>query len=157
MSPPSSTEPAPAEGTNRAFHASLRTAASPEAVWRVWMDVPGWKAWDEGLKDARLAEPGAPMKLGTRGTVTPKSGPDSAFAVTAFEEGARYAFETRLPLATLTVERSITSRAPTEFRHDVSFSGPLAFLWSRLFGPGFRRALPPTLRAIGRIAESGRG
>jgi uncharacterized protein YndB with AHSA1/START domain len=34
---------------------SIETSASPEAVWRQWVDVPGWPEWNADLAEAELA------------------------------------------------------------------------------------------------------
>lgn len=139
-------------GTDRAFSYEVTTTASPDRVWALWTDVSTWKTWDKGLKDAELA---APMALNSKGKVIPNSGPSASFKVTEFEPNRSYTFVTNLPLAKLTVRRTIVGTSPTRFRHDVSFSGVLAGTFAKRFGPGFREALPPTMRGIATLAESG--
>jgi hypothetical protein len=92
------------------------------------------------------------MRLGSTGTITPLSGPQSAFEVVAFDPVQSYAFETRLPMASLRVERSFNA-GRKEFTHRVTFKGPMAFAFARMFGPGFRKALPPTMDALNALAE----
>jgi len=29
---------------------SIETSAAPETVWQLFRDVPGWKAWNEGIE-----------------------------------------------------------------------------------------------------------
>lgn len=142
-----------AAGTDRVFHHDLTTTASPAAIWRMWMDVSDWGRWDLGLRSASSA---APLKAGVMGRLLPLSGPASNFAVTEFVPGITYAFATSLPLATLTVRRTIVAISPqTVIRHDVAFSGPLAGFWAARLGPGFRAALPPTMQRLAGIAEAG--
>lgn len=141
-----------AEGTNRAFSHSIQTSVQPQAVWRLWSSPSTWRDWDLGLKDATLD--GA-FAVGAAGELTPKSGPKSRFKITAFERGRNYTFATTLPFAQLEITRAILSVSPTVFEHKVTFKGPLAGLWARLFGPGFRRDLPPTMARIVQIAEAG--
>ncbi len=141
----------PANGTNRSFHHEITTVASPDAIVRRWTDVAGWSEWDGGLRDAALDDGFA---VGATGTIEPLSGRSTDFTVTAVVPGERYEFETRLPGARLRVDRRITGANPTRFRHDVSFVGGLAWLWSRLLGRGFRRELPPTMERLRELAES---
>ncbi len=138
-----------APGTNRDFSFTVKTRA-PDEIWDLWTTPSTWKDWDKGLKSASLD---GEMKLGSKGIITPLSGPKSAFEVVAFDPFRSYAFETRLPLATLRVERAF-SDTRTAFTHAVSFRGPSAFLFSNMFGPGFRKALPPTMRQLNLLAES---
>jgi len=139
-----------AQGSNTAFRHEITTDAPPDAVWRLWMDVATWASWDQGLKNARAD---APLALNVTGIITPQNGPDARFVVTAFDPGRSYAFTTALPLATLTVTRTITGEHPTRFRHDVRFAGILGAFWAAQLGPTFRAALPPTMDAIRARAE----
>jgi hypothetical protein len=144
--------PLVADGNNKVFRYDVTTAASPAAVWAVWMDVAGWGRWDLGLESARSE--GA-LAAGVKGQIVPRSGPASRFRVTAFVPLQSYAFETALPLAKLTVRRAIVGTAPTVIRHEVRFSGLLAGVWAGRFGPSFRAALPPTMHKLVTIAEAG--
>ena len=93
------------------------------------------------------------MALGSTGQITPLSGPASQFEVTEFDPKISCAFVTRLPLAQLTVARSFNADR-TAFTHRVRFSGPMGVAVARMFGPGFRKALPPTMRKLNDLAES---
>ena len=139
-----------AAGTNRSFFHETATGAPREAVWALWTKVSSWKDWDLGLKDAELD---GPMRLGAVGRIIPQSGPPAKFTVTEFEEQVSYAFATTLPLAKLVVRRSFPPSEGTAFRHEVSFTGFLARLWAGQLGPGFRKALPPTMERLARQAE----
>ncbi|MEM1035419.1 MAG: SRPBCC family protein [Pseudomonadota bacterium] len=143
-----------AAGTNKAFFHEVTTTADPADVWRLWTDVSTWKDWDKGLSDAELD--GA-FGVGAKGKIIPLSGPSARFDVTEYNEGASYAFETRLPFARLEVRRSFVGTDPTVFRHDVSFKGLLGGFWAGRFGPGFREALPPTMETIAELAEADAG
>lgn len=140
------------EGSNRAFSYEVTTSASPDSIWSLWTDVSTWKMWDQGLKDAELAEP---MHLGSKGKIIPLSGPSASFTVTEFDPKTSYTFVTNLPLAKLTIKRTIIGTSPTRFRHEVSFSGVMAGTFAKRFGPGFRASLPPTMREIAALAERG--
>jgi hypothetical protein len=139
-----------AQGTNQSFSHEITTTASPDAVWTLWTDVSTWSRWDKGLKEARAE---APLTIGVKGTIVPLQGSEASFVVTAFNPKTSYAFTTQLPFAELSVTRTITGEAPTRFRHDVRFDGPLAAVWASQFGPQFRAALPPTMEAIAETAE----
>lgn len=138
-----------ARGTNRHFAHEITTSASSVSIWRLWINVAGWKHWDEGLADAKAERA---LALGATGWIFPKTGAKAAFEVTEFVEGQSYAFQTKLLLARLNVRRILISQKPTGFRHEISFTGPMAFFWATLLGPGFRKALPPTMATLAKLA-----
>jgi hypothetical protein len=146
--------PVIAAGTNQAFSHEVTTSGPPSAVWAVWTDVAGWGRWDKGLKSASLD---GPFVTGARGTLTPLSGPNARFVVREVRQGVSYRFTTALPLASLSVTRTIVSsgqNAPTVFRHDVRFDGLLGGFWAKRYGPGFRAALPPTMAGVAALAQA---
>lgn len=137
-----------APGTNRDFSYSVPTS-NPDGVWDLWTRPDTWEQWDQGLKSASLD---GEMVLGSMGQIVPLSGRPSAFEVVALDPKQSYAFETRLPGAVLRVERSFNADR-TEFTHRVTFSGLAAGAFARMFGPGFRQALPPTMRQLKALSE----
>ena len=138
-----------APGTNRDFSFTVSTSA-PDEIWRLWTTPSIWGDWDRGLKSASMD---GEMALESTGQIISLSGPASQFEVTEFDPKNSYAFVTQLPMAQLSVARSFNA-ARTAFTHRVSFSGPMAFAFARMFGPGFRKALPPTMRTLNALAES---
>jgi hypothetical protein len=137
-----------APGTNRDFSFTLPTS-TPDQIWSLWTDPSTWGDWDKGLKSASMD---GEMRLGSTGVIIPQSGPQSAIEVITFDPVQSYAFETRLPMAVLRVERSFNVDR-TAFTHRITFNGPMAFAFARMFGPGFRKALPPTMQALNALAE----
>lgn len=133
------------------FSSERATRAAPSAVWRLWTDPATWAQWDRGLK---RAETDQPLTLGVTGTIIPLSGPQARFKVIGWVEGESYRFATRLPLASLVVDRGFISMEPVRFKHTLWFEGPLARLWSALLGQRFRAELPPTVAALAGLAEA---
>lgn len=137
-----------APGTNRDFSFTVATS-NPDAVWDLWTRPITWGRWDRGLKSASLE---GTMALGSIGQIVPLSGPASQFKVVSFDPEKSYAFETGLPGSVLRVDRFFNADR-TQFTHRVSFSGLSAFVFSRMFGQEFRRALPPTMRQLKALSE----
>ncbi|MFK7753381.1 MAG: hypothetical protein AB8B51_12610 [Sedimentitalea sp.] len=137
------TKPPIAAGSNRNFSFTLATDA-PDQIWRLWTTPASWADWDQGLKSARQE---GEMALGSVGQIVPLFGLTCRFEVVKFEAGRGYGFVTHLPLATLRVDRFFNGDR-SAFTHLVTFAGPMAFLFSRLFGPGFRKALPASMIAL---------
>ena len=136
------------------FDHTVKTGAAPGDVWAVWADVPRWPEWDVELESASIE--GGRLALGAGGKLRPKRGPTSSFVVSEFKIGEGYAFATRLPLCELVVRRHLGEDRDggTTFTHEVSFVGPLSFLFGALLGGRFRAALPGVMENVRRIAES---
>jgi Polyketide cyclase / dehydrase and lipid transport len=135
-----------APGTNRHFSYSVTAPIAAHRVWTKWMDVGGWPAWDQELRSAAVD---APLAAGVRGRLIPVRGRAASFRVTEFIERSRYAFVTGLPLASLTITRSLIDHGDsTTFTHDVRFDGFLGRVFAAKFGPAFRRALPRAMLTL---------
>ncbi|WP_299786322.1 SRPBCC family protein [uncultured Marivita sp.] len=136
-----------AAGTDRDFSFTVPTSM-PDRIWYLWTTPSTWGRWDTGLRSVSMD---GVMKLGSTGRIQPLTGPKTRFTVVLFHPDTSYAFETMLPLARLKVERFFNSDR-TAFTHRVSFHGVAAVPFARLFGPAFRKALPPTMRNLNALA-----
>jgi hypothetical protein len=47
---------------------SIETSAAPEAIWRLWADVPGWPSWNGDIERIELV---GPFAAGSRILMTP--------------------------------------------------------------------------------------
>ena len=134
------------------FEHTLTTSAAPGDVWAVWTDVARWPEWDSELEATSVE--GGGLALGAKGTLRPRRGPASSFVVSELQPGEAYAFATRLPLCRLVVRRlGERGDGGTTFTHEVSFFGPLSFLFGVLLGGRFRAALPGVMENVRRVAE----
>jgi hypothetical protein len=61
-----------AQQTNHHFSHTDSTTAISDKIWQVWTDVPNWKQWDKGLKEAQLD---GQFLIGTKGRLVPDKGP----------------------------------------------------------------------------------
>jgi len=129
----------------------MRTNAAAGAVWAVWTDVARWPEWDGEFESAYIE--GGRIALGARGSLRPRRGPASSFVVSEFEPEKGYAFSTRLPLCELVIRRRLGAAGGTTFTHEVSFVGPLSYLFGALLGRRFRAALPGVMENVRSIAE----
>jgi hypothetical protein len=50
------------------YEHSVRTTATPDALWRHWSDVAAWPEWNEGIAEIRID---GPFAAGTTVTMTP--------------------------------------------------------------------------------------
>jgi hypothetical protein len=67
----------------------MRTGATPQALWALWSDVPGWPRWDVALERASLEQPSPPgsTSVGQAGTLKRRGAPPSRFCIIACEPG----------------------------------------------------------------------
>jgi hypothetical protein len=134
------------------FSHTLKTVASPEAIWKVWTDVERWSHWDTELRDAYLK--GA-FVLGTFGQLTPKRGRATQFQITQLTAEQSYTFMIALPFCTMSVYRFLSNDSEgVYFTHEVTFRGILAFLFGLLLGRRFQAVLPQVMENVKRIAET---
>jgi hypothetical protein len=133
--------------------ASAVTPAAPDGVWALYEQVGTWKDWDHEVEWSRLD---GPFEVGSTGALKPKGGPSSRFRLTEVQRGRRFADITRLPLATLAFEHTLTpvEGGGTRIHHSVTIRGPLTFLFSRVIGKKLAAGLPTAVEALAQAARS---
>ena len=92
----------PGVQTDQHFSYTMETRATPDKIWGVWTDVPNWKAWDTGLKDAYLKDA---FGLKAKGSIISLEGRKSKFSIVEYTEGESYTMKTKLPLGSRYVRR----------------------------------------------------
>lgn len=141
-----------AQQSNYHFSHTDSTSASSDKIWWIWTDVPNWKQWDKGLKDAQLE---GEFKVGTKGKLTPDKGPRSKFVIREVVPGTSYTFKTKIPFGWLIVKRTLEQKANTTvFTHDVEFTGLLKKVFGKRLGENYRKMLPNVMAEIKKRAES---
>lgn len=132
--------------------ASAVTAATPENVWALYEQVSAWKSWDHEVESSQLD---GPFQAGTAGVLKPKGGPTSKFLLTSVEPARRFSDVTRLPLARLSFEHTLTPiPGGTRIHHRVTIDGPLAFLFSRVIGRKIAAGLPHAVQSLAQAAQA---
>jgi hypothetical protein len=95
--------------------------APPDIVWGLLTNPNKWSVWGPTVRSADLQ--GQPLSVGATGTVTTVLGLDAAFEVTAFEQGARWAWKVAgIPATDHTVE----PLAPNRCRAGIAVPWPAA-------------------------------
>jgi hypothetical protein len=141
-----------AQQTNYHFSHTDSTKASSDKIWHVWTDVPNWKQWDKGLKEAILE---GNFEVGAKGKLIPDKGPKSKFVISEIEPNKSYTFKTKIPFGWLIIKRTLEVKNRfTYFTHDVAFTGLLKKTLGRKLGKNYRAMLPEVMMEIKRIAES---
>jgi Polyketide cyclase / dehydrase and lipid transport len=125
------------------------TPAAPGHVFALWADVENWPAWDASLIATTLD--GA-FVAGTAGTLHPQGMPEPiAFVITAVDEGAGFADETRLgPLALRFSHRVEPTGTGSRIVVTIEAEGPDA----DTIGPAVASDLPESVAALAVAAEA---
>jgi uncharacterized protein YndB with AHSA1/START domain len=133
------------------FEHTMETTAPAERIWQLWTDVAGWPRWDTALVSAHLE---GPFAHNARGRLQSKGSPESTFRIVELEPGRSYTFAVPLLLAELHVRRALTpTPTGTRYTHEVSFVGPLGWLFGLLLGRQFRAMLPGVMERLRTLAE----
>jgi hypothetical protein len=129
-----------------------RTAATPEAIWGLWADVPNRTRWDDALERITLE---GPFQSGAAGSVKLQGQPERRFEVVQCVPPQAYTDRFFLPLGAKmdwahTISEADGERAVT---FDVSVTGPTALLLAPVLSRILRRELPSTLDKLIAVAE----
>jgi hypothetical protein len=135
----------------RSTEVTQQTSASPAAVWARWVEVERWPEQNDGMEWARLD---GPLAVGTRIVMKPRGSRKASCRITEITPLQAFRTQTALPLARLRIDHEMSAGPDgTEFRHRLSMTGPLAWLFWRLFGRQLAASLPAILASIARLSE----
>jgi len=130
---------------------TLETTALPENIWALWMDVPGYSGWDDGIEWAKLS---GEFKVGASGELKPRGGRAAVFTITELVEGRSFSDLTKLPFARLRFRHSMEpTDMGTRMTHRIEVEGPLTWIWVQVLQPSFQASLPAAMRKLARLAE----
>jgi hypothetical protein len=129
-----------------------RTTAKPEAIWRLWADVPNRTCWDDSLERITLQ---GPFQSGAAGTVKLRGQPERKFEVVDTVPPQTYTDRFLLPLGgkmdwAHTISEVDGVRAVT---FDVSVTGPTSPILAPVLKRILRRELPVTVEKLIALAE----
>jgi hypothetical protein len=128
------------------------STAPPSAFFERWTDHDTWGEWSPDTEWVRLD---GPVALGATGVLKPKGGPKTRFVISALEPGRVYTDTSYFPGARLDfVHTAERTGSTTELAVRVSVRGPLARLWGRILGAGFRDSVQHDLDRLTAIVES---
>lgn len=127
----------------RYYEANALIEASPDAVWAILTDAPGYTKWDSGVERV-----GGHIAPGERITVVSKVNPGRAFPVTVtdFVPGQKMVWSGGMPLGLFNGVRTFTlspqANGAIRFTMREVYSGPLApLIWRSIpdLGPSFEQ------------------
>ena len=132
---------------------SIETSASPDAIWRLWADVPGWKSWNAGIEKVDIH---GPFRTGTRISMTPTGAPP--VEMTLGEVRVNEVFVDQTPIENILVtvyhriERISAARIRIIYRMEIAGDG--ADTLGAALGSGISGDFPEVLAALVQRAES---
>jgi hypothetical protein len=127
----------------KSYDATATIQASPDAIWAILTDAPGYQVWDSGVVrvDGRIAP-------GEKITVVSKANPGRSFPVkvTEFTPGQRMTWSGGMPLGLFKGVRTFTlsphPNGATTFTVREEYTGPLLpLIWRSMpdLGPSFKQ------------------
>lgn len=132
--------------------ASAVSALPPAAFFARWVDHSTWAAWSPDTEWVHL---NGAVAQGTTGTLKPKGGPRTAFTISTLVPDREYTDSSRFPGATLVFQHVAEPSAEgSTLEVCVTLDGPLAWLWARILGRGFRTSVPADLERLVALVEA---
>jgi len=132
--------------------ASATSTAPASGFFARWLDHDSWGEWSPDTDWVKLD---GPVALGVTGVIKPTGGPKTRFTISALDADREYTDTSYLPGARLVFQHLVIADAGvTRLNVGVSMSGPLAWLWSRVMGGGFRESTQADLDRLVALVES---
>jgi hypothetical protein len=128
---------------------SAETSASPEVIWRIFSDVPGWKQWNAGIEQIEIR--GA-FAVGTEFTMTPPGQEPLLTRLIEVRENESFVDETRLGELVVIVAHRLERVTSTRTRvtYAVEAIGP----GCGDIGLAVSSDFPEVLKSLVRLAKS---
>ncbi len=131
---------------------SIETTATPEAVWRLWSDVPRWPEWNGDLEQAELS---GPFAAGSTVTMTPHRQEPIELRIAEAAEREVFVDEAHLEEVVIRtihrIERLDGDRIRIIYRMEIT--GPGADTLGPQVGPEISSDFPQVLSALAEQAE----
>ena len=126
---------------------SIETSASPEAIWRLWSDVPGWPEWNADLAEAELD---GEFGEGSTIRMTSKDGDVVELRIAEAVEPGRFVDEADFGNI---VVRTTHRIEPGRIVYRMEITGPEADTVGAELGPQISGDFPDVLAALAERAE----
>jgi uncharacterized protein YndB with AHSA1/START domain len=132
---------------------SKETSAAPEAIWRLWADVPGWPRWNGDIERIELD---GPFAVGSTILMTPIGEKPVELRITEAVEPELFVDEADggdfVVRTTHRIDRLEGDRARVTYRMEIT--GPAADTLGPQIGPEISGDFPETLAALVERAEA---
>ncbi|WP_406739085.1 SRPBCC family protein [Streptomyces sp. NBC_00853] len=133
------------------YEHGIETAATAEAIWRLWADVENWGAWNAGIQKIEID---GPFSVGTQITMTPPGEDPIPLRIAEAVEGERFVDEVSFgDLRLRTVHRIDPvgqDRIRVVYRMEITGNG--ADEVGPQIGPGITADWPETMASLAELA-----
>jgi uncharacterized protein YndB with AHSA1/START domain len=131
---------------------SVESDASPEAVWRLWADVPHWPDWNADLAQADLD---GEFREGSTIRMTSNDGDVVELRIADAVEPTQFIDEADLGSVTVRTTHRLEPAGPDRIRivYRMEISGPDADAVGPELGPQISGDFPDVLKALAERAE----
>src|SRR5262245_56231445 len=132
---------------------SIETSAAPEAIWRLWADVPGWSAWNGDIERIELH---GPFAAESRIVMTPVGGEPIELRIAEAVEPEWFVDEADMgEIVVRTVHRvEPLDAGRVRLTYRMEITGPAADTLGPEIGPRISADFPQTLAALAERAKS---
>jgi len=126
---------------------AIEAPGSPEAIWRIWADVPRWGEWNPDIEHVELD---GPFAAGSTITMTPRGQEPVELVIAEAVEPHRFVDEADLGEVVVRTlhraERLEGDRVRVTYRMEIS--GPAADTLGPELGPAISADFPEVLAAL---------
>jgi Polyketide cyclase / dehydrase and lipid transport len=128
------------------------TIAAPEAIWRLWADVPRWPEWNADLERAELS---GPFAAGSTITMNPHDGEPIELRIAEATEPELFIDEADLGDVVVRTTHRLERLGGDRVRvvYAMEITGPEADTLGPQIGPEISADFPQVLRALVERAE----
>jgi Polyketide cyclase / dehydrase and lipid transport len=135
-----------------AHEESIETTASPDAIWRLWSDVPGWPEWNADIAHIEISGPFAP---GSTITMTPSGQDPVELRIAEADEPNLFVDEADLDVIVVRTIHRIDPLGDDRNRitYRMEITGPEADSLGPEIGPQISGDFPDVLKALADRAE----
>jgi hypothetical protein len=132
---------------------SIETSAAPEAIWRLWADVPGWPAWNSDIERIELH---GPFAADSRIVMAPIGQEPIELRIAEAVEPERFVDEADMgEIVVRTIHRvEPLAGGRTRIIYRMEITGPAAETLGPQIGPEISADFPQTLAALAGRAEA---
>ncbi|WP_030762221.1 MULTISPECIES: SRPBCC family protein [unclassified Streptomyces] len=129
------------------YEHSIETAATPEAIWRLWVDVENWGAWNAEIQKIEID---GPFAAGALITMTPPGEDPIPLRIAEAVEGEIFVDEARFDGLLLRTVHRIDPIGPGRIRvvYRMEITGVGADEIGPQIGPGITADWPDTMAAL---------